>query len=297
MNIVITGSLGHIGKPLAEELVQKGHAITVISSNAEKQMDIEALGAVTAIGSVEDMNFLVRTFTGADAVYCMIPPNFTEEDQIGYYKRVGGGYAKAIQQSGIRRVVHLSSYGAHLPKGTGFIVGSHAVEGILNALPNVAVTHLRPCYFYYNLYRFADMIREAGFIGSNFGGDDKMVLVSPVDIAAAAGEELTAQTNINSARYVASDERTCNEIAHILGAAIGRPDLKWVTFTDEQTQAALEQNGIPRLIAATLVELGAATHSGALREDYDLNKPVLGKVKLEDFVPEFAAGFDQKKVH
>ena len=37
MKIVVTGSLGHIGKPLTEELVQKGHSVTVISSKAEKQ--------------------------------------------------------------------------------------------------------------------------------------------------------------------------------------------------------------------------------------------------------------------
>ncbi len=33
MNIVLTGSLGNIGKPLTQELVQKRHSVTVISSN------------------------------------------------------------------------------------------------------------------------------------------------------------------------------------------------------------------------------------------------------------------------
>lgn len=54
MKIVITGSLGHISKPLAEQLVQQGHNITVISSKPGKQKDIQALGAVAAIGSIED---------------------------------------------------------------------------------------------------------------------------------------------------------------------------------------------------------------------------------------------------
>lgn len=39
MKIIITGSLGHISKPLTEELVQKGHAVTVISSNPEKLIE------------------------------------------------------------------------------------------------------------------------------------------------------------------------------------------------------------------------------------------------------------------
>ena len=75
MKIIITGSLGHIGKPLAEELVQKGHTVTVTSSKPEKQKDIEALDATAAIGSLEDARFLVSTFDGANAVFAMVPPN------------------------------------------------------------------------------------------------------------------------------------------------------------------------------------------------------------------------------
>ena len=68
MKITITGSLGHISKPLTIELLQRGHEVVVISSNPEKQKEIEALGATAAIGSLEDVDFLVKNFTGADAV-------------------------------------------------------------------------------------------------------------------------------------------------------------------------------------------------------------------------------------
>ena len=71
MKIVLTGSLGHISRPLAQELIQKGHDVTVISSRVEMQKEIEDLGASAAIGSLGDEDFLTTTFTGADAVYCM----------------------------------------------------------------------------------------------------------------------------------------------------------------------------------------------------------------------------------
>ena len=57
MKIIITGSLGHISKPLTEALVQKGHTVTVISSKPERKKEIEALGAVAAIGTMEDTDF------------------------------------------------------------------------------------------------------------------------------------------------------------------------------------------------------------------------------------------------
>lgn len=287
--------MGHVGRPLTTALVQKGHRVTVISSKGDKQKDIEALGATAAIGSLEDVDFLSSAFTGADAVFAMIPPAFGEPDQIAYYRRMGNHYAEAIRRSGVKHAVHLSSYGAELDKGTGFILGSHNVEGILNDLTDTAVTHLRAMYFYYNLYHFTGMIKSAGFIGSNYGGSDRLVMVDPKDIAAVAAEELTSSAAGKKVRYVASDEHTAAEAARILGTAIDKPDLKWITFTDEQTLNALEQNGMPKHAAAMLVELNAAIHSGIMFIEYDKNKPsVMGAVKLEEFAEEFAAAFNQR---
>ena len=204
--------------------MQKGHTVTVISSKPEKQKDIEALSATAAIGSLEDANFLASTFAGADAVYAMIPPNYTAPDSRAYYRSIGSSYAQTIRQSDVKRVVHLSNYGAHLDKGTGFILGSHDVEGILNELPDVAITHLRPAYFYYNLLNFVDMIKSASFIGANHGGDDKPVMVAPSDIATVAAEELTTSATDQNVRYVASDERTAVELGASIHSGILRED-------------------------------------------------------------------------
>lgn len=52
MKLVVTGSLGNISQPLTELLVSQGHEVTVVSSDAQKQAAIEALGASAAIGSM-----------------------------------------------------------------------------------------------------------------------------------------------------------------------------------------------------------------------------------------------------
>ena len=293
MKIIVTGSLGNISLPLATELVQQGHAVTVISSQPERRAAIEALGATAAIGSFEDADFLAATFAGADALYAMVGGGHREADSRAFFQRIARNYAQAIEQAGVRRVVHLSSWGAHRDHGTGGILGSHDAEEILAAVPGLALTHLRPTSFFTNYYGFVGMIKGAGFMGANCAGDYRVALVHPRDIAAAAAEELArpAAPVGRTIRYVASDERTQDEVAQALGAAIGQPDLRWVAFTDEQMQANLLQNGLPASVAADIVDIYTSMSNGTLGEDYAQHKPGLGKVKLEDFAQEFAAAF------
>ena len=299
MKIIVTGSLGHIGKPLMEELVLKGHTVTVISSNPERRSAIEALGAKAAIGTMEDADFLSATFTGADAVYVMetmggnsyFDPNL---DIIAAINKIGNSYKRAIEQSGVKRVVHLSSIGAHTDKGNGLLAFHYNVENILKSLPSeVAITFMRPVGFYYNLLGFINNIKTQGVIATNYGGDSKKPWVSPLDIAAAVAEELITPFEGRKVRYVASDEISCNDLASLLGAAIGQPDLKWVVISDEQMLQGMLAAGMNPKIAAGMVEMNSSTNTGDLYEDYYRNRPTLGKVKLKEFAKEFAAVYNQ----
>jgi uncharacterized protein YbjT (DUF2867 family) len=299
MKIIVTGSLGNISKPLTIELVQKGHTVTVISSDPQKHTEIENLGAHAAIGSLEDIDFLTSTFIGADAVYSMIPPNnyFDHDlDLEAYYRRIGNNYKQAIDHSGVKRLVNLSTIGAHLDHGNGILIGAHHVQNILDELPtDVSITHIRPTSFYYNLLGYIPMIKGEGIIAANYGGDDVVPWVSPIDIASAVAEELEMAFNGRKVRYVASEEMTCNETAAILGSAIGKPDLKWLTISNNEMLNGLVGVGMAPQIAAGLVEMYQGLHTGLLLEDYYKNRPVvMGKVKVLDYAEEFATVFNQK---
>ena len=297
MKIVVTGSLGHISKPLVCELLSSGHIVTVISSNPEKREAIEEMNAIAAIGSVEDKDFLVQAFAGADAVYIMVPPvSYMEPDldPVQHFSRIAHNYKAAILHSGVNRIVNLSSWGAHRNNGTGGIVGAYHLEKIINELPaEFAITHIRPASFYYNLFSFIPSIKYSGRIAANYGAEDRTVLVAPEDIANAIAEELEKPATVTDIRYVASDELSCNEVARILGEAIGQPDLRWELISEEQAQQNLEAAGLPSGSAALLVELQAGHHKGLIAEDYYKHKPKLGKVKLPDFAKDFAAAFQQ----
>lgn len=291
MNITVTGSLGNISKPLTETLVKAGHNVTLITSKADNADAIKALGATPAIGLVTDVDFLTRAFTGADALYIMTPPNREATEWKNYIGGIGKNYAAAVAASGVKKVVHLSSLGAHLEDGTGPIAGIHRVEEALNALEGVAVKHLRPGYFFTNYYANVDMIKHGGILGSNYSADTQVVLVDTADIADAAAEELQSDFTGKSVRYVASDVLSGKEIAATLGAAIGKPELPWVEFSDADALNGMVQAGLSEEIASNYVEMGQAIRTGVLNEDYLIHQPALSKRKLKDFAVEFAKAF------
>jgi uncharacterized protein YbjT (DUF2867 family) len=296
MKYVITGGAGNISKPLAEKLLKAGHDVTVIGRNIENLKSLTDAGAKAAIGSVENVEFLKKTFNGADAVYTMVPPNFATTDMKAHIASVGKNYAEAIKQAGVKYVVNLSSVGAHLPDGCGPVSGLYKAEQSLNELKDVNIKHLRPVYFFANLLANVGMVKHMNIIGGNFGGKDfKMLLAHTDDIAEVAFEEMSKLSFTgHTVRYIASDERGTDEIAKVFGDAIGNPALPWVVFSDEQALGGMLQAGLPENIAANYAEMGHAMHSGAMFEDYWKNRPAtLGKVKLEDFAKTFAFVYNQ----
>ena len=294
MKYVITGGAGNISKPIAISLITAGHQVTVIGRNAEHLKSLTDGGAQAAIGSLEDEAFVTATFKGADAVYLMIPPNYAAAGWRTYQNKVADNYVNALRQNDIKYAVVLSSIGAHMGNGAGPIDGLSDLEKKLHVLSNLNVKILRPSYFMMNFYSMIPMIKSMNIMGSNLGGNGrKLVLTHTTDVVSIAMEELLALNFIGQTfRYIASDERTPEEIAAVLGNAVDKPGIPWIVFTDEQALAGMVQAGLPQTIAEGYTEMGKALREGLAEEDYWKNRPTLGSVKLEDFAKEFAEAFN-----
>lgn len=295
MHYVVTGSLGHTGKPITKGLVQAGHTVTVLTTQPDKAAAIEAIGATAAVGNVEDADFIKQAFAGADAVYLLIPAKWDVTDFRAYQNQVIDNYIDAIQSNKIPNVVLLSSVGADLGEGVGPVDGLYDVEHKLAAVEGLNSKFLRPSYFMYNLFGMVGMVKNMGIMGSNFGADT-LVLTHTDDIADVALEELLGLDFMgHSVRYIASDERTGAEIAQVLGAAVNKPETAWVVFSDEQNMEGMKQAGLNDKMAASYTALGKSLREGTMQADFFKNKPAhYGKIKLEDFAKnEFAFAFEQ----
>jgi len=245
------------------------------------------------LSTLDDVDFLTSNFTGVDTVYFMVPPvNFFDRnlDITTYYSKLGNNFLQAIHQSGVRNVIHLSGIGGDISEGNGFLKFiSNDIENILKQLPgDISIITIRPVGLYYNLFFFINAIKTRGAMVSVYEGDVKEPWVSPSEVATAIVEEIINPYKGRKIRYVASDEITPNEVAKILGEAIGKPDLKWVVISDEQWLTGLIAAGMNPKSAKELVEMNASKRNSLLYEDYYRNRPILGKVKLAEFAKEFA---------
>ncbi|UOQ69591.1 NmrA family NAD(P)-binding protein [Hymenobacter volaticus] len=294
MKITTAGSLGNVAKPVVEKLLAAGHEVTVITSKADRQGEIEALGAIAAVGSISDAAFLTQAFRKADAVYTMLPPTMGTTNLIQNLAEAGQAYAQAIKEAGVTRVVLLSSVGADAAQGTGPVQGVHRVEQLFQQLAGVNVTVLRSGFFYTNFFRDIALIKNRNIFGNNYEGNNQLALTHLEDITSAIVEELQGKGNGFEVKYIVSDISTGNEIASLFGPAIGKPELSWTTIPDEQFKQGMLSVGMSSELVELITGLGQGVREGVITRDFfATGAEVTGKIKLEQFVEEFKNKYEQ----
>jgi len=265
--VVITGATGNIGKKISETLLAKKIPIRVVARHADKLQELVAKGAEAIVGSLDDQATMAKAFAGADAVFAMIPPNFVVPDFRAYQNKVGESLAQAIQASGVKYVANLSSLGAHQPGGLGPINGVHDQELRLNKLSDVNVLHLRPTYFMENQLMSLGMIKQMGINGSAMRGDVAFPMIATADIAAVAAEALEKKDFKGKSvlELLGPADISLQEATVLIGKAIGKPDLKYVQFSYEDTQKALLGMGFSPDLARLFVEMSKGSNEGLMK--------------------------------
>jgi len=243
--IVITGASGKIGCKVAVHLLDRGETVRVIGRNPESLALLTAKGATPVIGNMNDVDFLSTAFSGAKAVFLMIPPDKHALDFAAFQDEYGAAQVKAIKNSGVKHVVFLSSQGAHnLTHDMGTVTGLARQEERLNALPDdVNVLSLRPEAFMENSI---ESLRLFNTIASPLDAEVKTGLIATDDIAHFASERLLALDFKGKSYQDLLGDRAYSqtEVAEIIGKVLGRPGLVYEQYSYEDYKKALLQIGM-----------------------------------------------------
>jgi uncharacterized protein YbjT (DUF2867 family) len=291
---VITGASGNTGHRIAEILLKAGKEVVAVGRDEKKLENLKAQGAKIALGDLEDVDFLTQTFTGAKAVYTLIPPKWDlQEDWRIYQRKVSTALATATKNAEVKNVVVLSSNGAQLPSGAGPVSGLYEFEQQLKALVGLNILSLRAGYFMQNLYGVIGMIQGMGAFGYSLRADVKTPVVHTNDIADVAAKHLLALDFQGFSHVFVAGQRdlTMPEVAQVLGKAIGKPDLQYLQFSEADAKAGMLQAGIPETIANGYIELFNSLNTGAYLNDYTRTPENTTPTSIEDFAQEFALAY------
>ena len=263
----ITGATGNVGRRIAEKLLAAGQKVRVIGRSADRLEPLAAKGAEPFVASPDDAAAMTRAFTGAQAVYAMIPPHLDAADLRAYQNRVSEALATAIAHAGVRYVVNLSSVGAQLTGGVGPVNGLHDAEDRLNRLEGVNVLHLRPGYFMENLLWMKGPIRQLGVAGSPLRADLPITMIATRDIADQAAQHLLRLdfSGKSVRELLGQRDVTMNEAVRALGQAIGKPDLSYVQVSYEEAEQAMRANGVSPGTAHLFSEMSRSMNEGIMR--------------------------------
>ena len=289
--VTITGATGHVGKALAEQLLQSGVKIRAVGRDANKLAPLTARGAEARAGDIENTAFLTEAVLGADAVFAMTPPNLNAPDLAAHQLRTAASLVEALKAAGVPRVVALSSAGASLPSGTGPIAGLHKFEELLKSVPGLSVIALRPTSFMENHLASIPLIKNAGINGGAARADVALSMIATRDIAAVAAEYLIAPAfnGYATRELLGPRDYTYREATSILGAAIGKPDLAYVEFSHEDFRNGLLGAGFSESVAGAFVEMFAAINEGRIQSTTSRNQSNTTLTTLEEFASEVFA--------
>lgn len=261
--IVITAPTGNIGRALLSLLVEAGQELRVVARDPAR-LPGSVRGRVEVVtGSHGDPSTVERAFTGADAVFWLVPPDGSRTPEAAY-RGFTRPAAQAFAAHGVGHVVGVSALGRGTPQAAraGLVTASLAMDDLI-AGSGVAYRALACPSFYENLLEEAGSIREDGVFTDTVAADRPVPLVAVADIAATAAGLLLDRswTGVGSVPVLGPQDLSPDDLARIMTEELGRP-VRYRRQPLEELRATMLGHGLDAAFVEGLVEMKRAKDEG-----------------------------------
>lgn len=219
----ITAITGQVGGGVARTLLAAGKDVRGIVRNADKGRVWEAQGCEIALAEMDDSAALQRAFTGAEAVFILLPPTFDPSPGFPEARRTIASIRAALEAARPQRVVCLSTIGANAGR-PNLLNQLGLLEEALRTLP-MPVTFLRPGWFMENAAWDVASARDLGVVSSFLQPLDKPVpMVATADVGRTAAELMQETwTGVRVVDLEGPKRITPNEIGATFTKLLGKP--------------------------------------------------------------------------
>lgn len=281
---IILGATGHVGSAVAQQLVQDGEQVTIISRHPEKAAALAKKGAKIAEVDVYNTSALHEVFLQGDRLFLLNPPASPETDTVAEEKKTLHSILKAIQNSAIKKVVAESTYGAQPGEGHGDLNVLYEMEQELQKT-NLSVTIIRAAYYMSNWEESLEAAKKEGKLYSFYPADFPLPMVAPDDIghfAAGLMKELIADNGIHYIEgpriYTPAD--VASAFANALNKAVELVEIPPTKWAETFKKLGFSDKSAESYAAMTRLTLESAERPA---------KPFRGSTTIEEYIKKLVA--------
>jgi uncharacterized protein YbjT (DUF2867 family) len=259
---VVFGATGQTGSAVADALLKKNQLVRVVLRSDKTAAAWRAKGADVAFADLGDLEAMTKAMRNADAVYAMNPPAYNVANMFAAARRIGECYVAAIKNSGVQKVVLLSSIGSQHASGTGNILTTHILETMFGDL-EIPVAFLRAAAFVENWRSVVQVAAEQGILPSFYMPlERKIPMVCAADIGRAVAQAMTEDwTGNRIIELHGAADYSPNDVAAAFAAALGR-DVQAVAVPESEWQAAISRFGFSPEAVNSYSEMMRGFNSG-----------------------------------
>ncbi|MGP0170405.1 NmrA family NAD(P)-binding protein [Pseudomonas sp. NCHU5208] len=247
---VITGITGQVGGTLARTLLAADKNVRAVVRDAGKGSEWLRQGCELALADMRDAAALTRAFSGAEAVFVLLPPNFDPSPDFLESRYIVSTLYSALEAAQPAKVVCLSTIGAQASQSNLLSQLSY-MEQQLGQLP-MPVTFLRAGWFMENSLWDIAPARDEGVLHSFLQPLDKAVpMVATADVGRTAA--MLLQESWQGVRIVELEgprRISPQHLATSLGRLLGR-DVQARSVPRDTWEALFRsqgmQNPLPRM--------------------------------------------------
>ncbi len=262
--IVVTTPTGKIGSQLIPHLLAAKEAVRVIVRDPSRisQEVRDRVDIVT--GSLDDEAVMEKAFRGAESVFLVVPPSFTDTNDAAYYLRFTRPALKAIKSQGVKRVVDVSVLGggSELSRKAGPITASLAKDEEIEK-SGVDYRALWCPALMDNMLGNVQTIKQQGMFSSPSDPDLKTPQVATKDVGAMGAKFLLDRTWTGQGGHavLGPEDLSFTDMAAIMSDVLGKP-VRFKQVPGNAYKAQLIQFGANEVFAQGIVDMLIAKDKG-----------------------------------
>jgi uncharacterized protein YbjT (DUF2867 family) len=277
---VVMGATGHVGSAVLNALLENDESVVALTSNTKKQPALERRGAQVAVADVCDVAALRSAFERGERAFILNPPGNPAADSDAEERHTIECIARALEGSGLEKVVVESTFGARRGERLGDLTTLYELEQKVDAL-EISSNIVRAAYYMSNWDMSIEQAKKEGVISTMYPVDMLLPMAAPEDLGRIGAELLRDTSTEERCVYVEGPQRySSNDVAAAFAKALGRK----VTAREiprAQWQQYLSDLGFSRPSAESFIGMTSLTREGDFP---DFDETMHGDISLEAYV-------------